>query len=444
MAAKTTLDLHQQADQYAAKGDFEGALRCSAEALLLAPIDSRARLKVALCLAAFGRPERAVSALKVAADMLLRRGHALFAIGACRDALGIQPGAPEIKAALERIHDRIFGLEGRGRPRVPPPAPPMPLEKGPESLLDLKDRQVLLDRAEALALADPEKDAPPVEVAPVPLFSDLSKQAFLSIAEKMAYLKVPSGHTIVREGEEGQSLFILVQGEVVVARASADGGPEQVMAKLGAGSLFGELALIRAKPRQATVRTTQPSELFEIARPAVESVAAAHPALTEDLVRFARRRLIMNLMATSKIFHPFDDAQRLQILRAFVSRPVEPGTVIIEEGKPPTGLYLLLEGEVEVSKLDEGKEKVVLAYLREGEVFGEIALLEKKMTTATVTAADKSVLLYLDGVRFNDFLREHPKIEEYLSSLSDARQEEIKQAMSSEGVVLEADDLIIL
>src|SRR5207237_8160938 len=140
------------------------------------------------------------------------------------------------------------------------------------------------------------------------------------------------------------------------------------------------------------------------------AVAPTHPSLTEDLVKFARRRLIMNLMATSKIFLPFDDAQRLQILRAFVSRLVEPGAVIIEEGKEPSGLYILLEGEVEVSKIDEGGDKVVLAYLREGEVFGEIALLEKRLTTATVTAADKSVLLYLDRARFEAFTRDHPKI----------------------------------
>src|SRR5262249_12992695 len=127
MAAKTTLDLHAQADQAASKGDFEGALRHSAEALRIAPLDSRARLKVGLCLAAFGRPDRAVSVLRMVAEVQARRGFVLSAIGACRDALGIQPGAPEIKEMLGKIHGRIFGLEGRGRARVPPPVPPMPL-----------------------------------------------------------------------------------------------------------------------------------------------------------------------------------------------------------------------------------------------------------------------------------------------------------------------------
>ena len=55
----------------------------------------------------------------------------------------------------------------------------------------------------------------------------------------------------MREGEAGNSLYILVQGEVKVVRKE---GPEELLiARLGAGSLFGELALIRAPSGRATV-----------------------------------------------------------------------------------------------------------------------------------------------------------------------------------------------
>ena len=95
-------------------------------------------------------------------------------------------------------------------------------------------------------------------------------------------------------------------------------------------------------------------------------------------------------------------------------------------------------------KVDPGGDKVVLAYLREGEVFGEIGLIEKRLTVATVTAAEKSVVLYLDRAKFTEFTKNHPKILEFLSTLSGARLEETEQAMSGDGVILEADDLIIL
>lgn len=444
MAATTTLQLHEQADAAAARGDFAGALRASAEALRVTPLDFRARLKVALCLAALGQPDKTISALRVLADTLSRRGFVLSAIGACRDALGIQPGAPEIKTALESIHGRLYGLEGRGRARVPPPAPPLPIPRDKAgSFESITDQTQLIQRAADLATRDPDEgNEIRGELSAVPLFSDLSKDSFMSLVEKMTYLKVPANHVVVREGDSGSSLYILVQGEVKVTRK--EGSEELNIARLGAGSLFGELALIRAKPRGATVTTLLPAELFEIARDAVEQVAAKYPPITEDLVRFARRRLIMNLMATSKIFHPFDDAERLEILRAFQSRVVEGGTTIIQEEKESAGMYLLLEGEVEVSKIDPAGDKVVLAYLREGEVFGEIGLVEKRPTTATVSTTEKSVVLFLDRAKFNTFIENHPKIHEYLSSLSGARLSETEEAMSADGVILEADDLIIL
>ncbi len=444
MPATTTLQLHEQADAAAQKGDFANALRFSAEALRVTPLDGRARLKVSLCLAALGHVDQAIAALGVLSETLVRRGFVLSAIGACRDAVGISPGSALIRERLQSIHTRIAGLEGRGRARVPPPAPPLPVPKDRSgSFEELSDETALVEKAAQLAGKDPDENTEQKgELTAVPLFSDLSQPAFMSLVERMTYLKVPANHVVVREGDEGSSLYILVQGEVRVTRKEGD--QEINIARLGAGSLFGELALIRAKPRGATVTTTLASELFEIGREAVEQVAASHPVITDDLVKFARRRLIMNLMATSKIFTPFDDAARLEILRAFVSRVVEGGTAIITEGTEPAGLYLLLEGEVEVSKLDAANDKVVLAYLREGEVFGEIGLVEKRLTTATVTTTEKSVVLYLDRAKFNAFIENHPKIHEYLSSLSGARLSETEDAMSADGVFLEADDLIIL
>jgi hypothetical protein len=54
------------------------------------------------------------------------------------------------------------------------------------------------------------------------------------------------------------------------------------------------------------------------------------------------------------------------------------------------------------------------------------------------------VLLVLDRARFQALTSNHPKILEYLSTISDERLAENKDAMSSEGVILDADDLIIL
>ncbi len=442
MGQISTATLHERADAAAPKGDFETALKNVGEALRVVPLDHHARIKTSLCLAALGRTDVAVSALKVVAEILFARGFVLSAIGACRDALSFKPGAAEIRTLLGRIHDSVRGLEGRGRARVPPPVIPTNVAEDAEgSLLGLSGK-ALIEAASALATALPELEKRDLEPTAVPLFSDMSKDVFLSLVEKLGYLKVPSGHPVVREGDEGKSLFILLHGEVLVSKG--EGEERRELARLGAGTLFGELALITSKPRSATVVTTHPSELFEVDRKNVEEVAVKHPSITEDQVKFARRRLLMNLMATSKIFAPFDDAQRLQILKAFQSKIVPKGTMIIQDAVEPDAMYLVLEGEVEVSKIDEAGDKVVLSYLREGEVFGEIGLVEKRLTTATVTAVEQTVVLFLERQRYAEFVKNHPQIENYLSGLSAERLEETSQAMAADGVVLDADDLIIL
>ncbi len=94
--------------------------------------------------------------------------------------------------------------------------------------------------------------------------------------------------------------------------------------------------------------------------------------------------------------------------------------------------------------VDEAGGAVVLAYREEGEVFGEVSLVEDRKTIAKVVPTEKTVVLELSKDKFAALPKDHPKILEYLSTVSGERLEETEDAMSSDGVILDADDLIIL
>ncbi|HEX6331016.1 MAG TPA: cyclic nucleotide-binding domain-containing protein [Actinomycetota bacterium] len=81
------------------------------------------------------------------------------------------------------------------------------------------------------------------------------------------------------------------------------------------------------------------------------------------------------------------------------------GTVIAREGERGVGLFLILEGECEVTV--GGKRKAVL---REGDFFGEVALLDGGPRTATVTALTPVRLAGVTGWVFRGMLMEHPSI----------------------------------
>ncbi len=88
--------------------------------------------------------------------------------------------------------------------------------------------------------------------------------------------------------------------------------------------------------------------------------------------------------------------QRQFLLDRGVVRSVLPGEVLCECGQRGDRVYILVFGEVEVSKTSDG-QSVVLAHLRQGEIFGEISALYHSPRISSVTVSKPSVLLEIPG-----------------------------------------------
>lgn len=97
-------------------------------------------------------------------------------------------------------------------------------------------------------------------LAKMPIFSKLSERELLRVMQAVEVRTYVDQGTVIREGEKGDELFIVLSGKVAVIRS------EQVLAYLGPGEHVGEMALIRSVPRSATVRAQGPAELIAIRR----------------------------------------------------------------------------------------------------------------------------------------------------------------------------------
>jgi CRP-like cAMP-binding protein len=97
-----------------------------------------------------------------------------------------------------------------------------------------------------------------------------------------------AGTLLLREGAEGDGLFMILTGRAVVEKS--DGGEQLRLAELSAGDVFGEISLMRARPATAGVRAhTRTSTLF-LPREAFESVAGRYPALAGAVFALATER----------------------------------------------------------------------------------------------------------------------------------------------------------
>jgi CRP-like cAMP-binding protein len=90
------------------------------------------------------------------------------------------------------------------------------------------------------------------------------------------------------------------------------------------------------------------------------------------------------------------------IARSIKERIYEPGAVIVKQGEPGVGFFLIADGRVEVSR-DGHRIRAMGA----GEFFGEMALMEERIRTATVTAKERTRCLQLVRWDFRALLKEN-------------------------------------
>jgi small-conductance mechanosensitive channel/CRP-like cAMP-binding protein len=116
-------------------------------------------------------------------------------------------------------------------------------------------------------------------LAQVPVFQSLAPETRMQLARATTRALYAAGELVVRQGDAGASMFVVVNGEVIV---TIDPGGQEV-ARSGPGGFFGEMSLLTGEPRKATVRTTTDSELLEITVDAFRQFVLQNPAAVEHI-----------------------------------------------------------------------------------------------------------------------------------------------------------------
>ncbi|HYV65594.1 MAG TPA: cyclic nucleotide-binding domain-containing protein, partial [Myxococcales bacterium] len=313
---------------------------------------------------------------------------------------------------------------------------------GSEAEEEIELLSVSMDRAPELEVAGsggdlesafgailPDAKAAPRKVpARVPLFDDLPRDAFVELVNRLSYRRYSAGDRILKEGEAGRSFYVIVEGKVRIWK-NLPGGEELELATLEEGAFFGEMALLSGAPRTANVSAQDPTELLEVSDAVLRQLARSHPHVVRSLKNFYRQRLLSNVMAISPLFKDFDPAERRQLVEKFKLRQAAPGEMLIKEGAPSDGFYVVLHGSVDVQA-----QKVNLARLREGDIFGEMSLLTRQPATATVTSPGNAILLRLPRDKFQELVVTHPQILALVSELTDQRAAATRAALERHGI----------
>lgn len=124
----------------------------------------------------------------------------------------------------------------------------------------------------------------------LPFFQNIPAAAVREIKRLFVTERYYAGHVVIREGEQGDKLYLIVRGEVEVARTGEDGELIR-LAVLEDGDHFGEIALLQNIPRTATVTTLTPAFFLTLQRQTLELVMHKYPEIRKVLQESLDERL---------------------------------------------------------------------------------------------------------------------------------------------------------
>lgn len=377
------------------------------------PRFSKARFRAADTLLNLGYQDEAKRIYRALAWDHIRGGRPLLGLVATKMVLALNPQLEDILAVLAELYsadsDRTGDLGVPSLVTLSSSLPAISVDEGGDALV----RAALRIGVEPI-----ESEAMPQMLPRIPLFTHLREAAFLEVLQSLMLRRYAHGEELLREGDPGDSFFILVDGEVSIWRGR--GSHTALLARLSRGAVFGEMSLVSRSARTATVRAIGEVDALELSRSDLEGHAGQLESVKDALRKFTRSRLLANLAATSPLFGhlPFQD--RRGLMRMFRAQRVFPGDILIEKGEKARGLYLVLSGEMKVL-INNPLGSETLAVLNSGEVFGEMSLLHDELTSASVVVKDVGEVLFLPADEFREVIRRYPAVLDTLMSMSSER-----------------------
>ena len=228
------------------------------------------------------------------------------------------------------------------------------------------------------------------------LFRHLDAAMMRELVQRMVPFPVSPGQDVIRQGDKGdyfyiaeRGIFDVIVGEDKVHTYTAD-------PTTGKHPCFGELALLYAKPRAATVRASSSGMLWGLDRRGFRSVQMFSSGV--DLTKLLRRMEVFKSL-------PFNSLQTL--MNHMKEQNFRGGEYVFQQGDEGDTMYVIMQGSASVIKNGcehDSDDKAELMQLEEEMYFGERALLDNVPRTASVRAITALKCMVIDRPTFERLL----------------------------------------
>ena len=200
---------------------------------------------------------------------------------------------------------------------------------------------------------------------------------------------------VIKEGDDGDCLYVVASGTLACTKVFKGNTDPTFLKRYEAGEAFGELALLYNAPRAATITSDNESLLYVLDR------ATFNHIVKDSSIR--KREKYEMFLKKIKLLETMEDYERSQVAEAFKDAKFAEGETIIKEGDPGQNMFFLVSGEAFAQKPIDGETQEVMQY-KEGDYFGELALLRNEPRAATVIAKTECTCVTMDRHSFKRML----------------------------------------
>jgi CRP-like cAMP-binding protein/Tfp pilus assembly protein PilF len=223
------------------------------------------------------------------------------------------------------------------------------------------------------------------------LFSHLDAAQTAEVIDAMAERAVERGETIIKQGAEGDFFYVVEKGSLLVFVDDAQVGT------ITSGGSFGELALMYSSPRAATVTAVDNDVLWALDRQTFRKILLIN--------MLNHRRKVETFLKNVPLLTTLTAYERGVVADALEYKTYQPGDVVFRQGDPGDAFYIVEQGTLQATQQATREvSEVPVGDLKEGDYFGEVALLKDSPRNATITATSVAKVAYMNRGAFTRLL----------------------------------------
>jgi ATP-binding cassette subfamily B protein len=223
------------------------------------------------------------------------------------------------------------------------------------------------------------------------------------------------GGDIVTEGEASDAVYVLAEGRARMVKRAANG--EEVPLKvLQPGETFGATGLLDPTAlgkRLTTVRASSDVQAYKLDPALFQALLANHPEIKSYFELEQRPRQVANFIKLYTVLAKLP-AEALKLLAVEAERrTVAAGEVVIRQGDASGPLFIVEEGRLRMWEQQEARQRE-LAFLRKGDLFGELSIARNQPRRATVEAITECRLIQVNETTFGKLYARFPKFKKLI------------------------------